>query len=204
VWRAVFKWKGRVQSSKSNNQGSTSDIQNVGSSDAAGKLRQKTHKTIKRVGENFEALQFNTPVAALMELSNALTEFDVDPDAASEADVFAVREVIGSLALMLTPFAPHAAEEIYTVVAGNDNGIVANDARFPEFNPELAKSDEIEIPIQVNGKLRVRILASPEIGDDELREMVMADEKVQEYVAGKEIVKIVVVPKRLVSIVVKG
>ena len=139
-----------------------------------------------------------------MELSNALTEFKVEPEAATEGDVYAVREAIEALALMLTPFAPHAAEELYSVVAGNENGIVANDARFPEFSAELAKTDEIEIPVQVNGKLRVKIMVSPDIADDDLRETVMNDEKVKEYVAGKEIVKIVVVPKRLVSIVVKG
>jgi leucyl-tRNA synthetase len=209
VWRVVWKWRGLVQGSKSQvsvvvSNASVQPPATAGGSDASRKLRQKTHQTIKRVGENFESLQFNTPVAALMELSNALTEFKVEPDAATEGDVFAVREAIESLALMLTPFAPHAAEELYSVVAGNDDGIVANDARFPEFSAELAKTDEIEIPVQVNGKLRVKIMVSPDITDDALRETVMADEKVQEYVAGKEIVKIVVVPKRLVSIVIKG
>ena len=197
VWRVAWKWKEKVQ-------GSRFKVQGENFSDTARKLRQKTHKTIKRVGESFEALQFNTPVAALMELSNALTEFKVEPDAATDEDVYAVREAIESLALMLTPFAPHAAEELYSVAAGNDDGIITNDARFPEFSPELAKTDEIEIPVQVNGKLRVKIMVSPDITDEALRETVMGDEKVQEYVAGKEIVKIVVVPKRLVSIVVKN
>ena len=211
VWRVVWKWRAALSEPSAVADGLSSGVSNAnvqppataGGSDAR-KLRQKTHKTIKRVGENFEALQFNTPVAALMELSNALTEFKVEPDAATDGDVFAVREAIESLALMLTPFAPHAAEELYAVVAGNEDGIVANDARFPEFSPELATSDEIEIPVQVNGKLRVKIMASPDITDDALRETVMGDEKVKEYVAGKDIVKIVVVPKRLVSIVVKG
>ncbi|MEO7673745.1 MAG: leucine--tRNA ligase [Pyrinomonadaceae bacterium] len=201
VWRVVWKWRARVTPLNLRTPGEeTAEAVTLN----AKKLRQKTHMTIKRVGENFEALQLNTPVAALMELSNALTEFKIEPDAATESEVFAVREAIESLALMLTPFAPHAAEELYAVVAGNDDGIVANDARFPEFNADLAKTDEIEIPVQINGKLRVKIVASPEIADDDLRERVMGDEKVKEYVAGKEIVKIVVVPKRLVSIVVKG
>ena len=198
VWRVVWKWHGVLRTARPQRQAGSLPY-----GDEARKLRQKTHKTIKRVGENFEALQFNTPVAALMELSNALTEFKVEPDAATEGDVYAVREAIESLALMLTPFAPHAAEELYAVVAGNEDGIVANDARFPEFSPELATSDEIEIPVQINGKLRARVMVAPEIADDELRERVMSDEKVREYVAGREIVKIVVVPKRLVSVVVR-
>ena len=223
VWRVVWKWRASLSGPttpsattpsaqsgvhpSSDKEGGSATTRPQTGGELGGdsrKLRQKTHKTIKRVGENFEALQFNTPVAALMELSNALTEFKIEPDAATEEDVYAVREAIEALALMLTPFAPHAAEELYSVVVGNDNGMVANDARFPEFNAQLAKTDEIEIPVQVNGKLRVKIMVSPDITDDDLRETVMNDEKVQEYVAGKEIVKIVVVPKRLVSIVVKG
>ena len=78
-----------------------------------GKLRQKTHQTIKRIEENFESLQFNTPVAALMELSNAIYDFKIEPETASEADFFAVREAVESLVLMLAPFAPHTAEELY-------------------------------------------------------------------------------------------
>ena len=201
VWRVVWKWQARVEALgvKSPNEATAEAV-----TLEAKNLRRKTHKTIERVGENFEDLQFNTPVAALMELSNALTEFKVEPDDATESEIHAVREAIESLALMLTPFAPHAAEELYSVVSGNENGIVANEARFPQFNPDLARSDEIEIPVQINGKLRARIMASPDVTDDDLRQMAMGDEKVREYVGGKEILKVVVVPKRLVSIVLKG
>ena len=198
VWRIVWKWHAVLQTVSLQRQAGS-----LSYGDDARKLRQKTHKTIKRVGENFEALQFNTPVAALMELSNALTEFTVEPEAATEAEVYAVREAIESLALMLTPFAPHAAEELYAVVAGNDNGIVVNDARFPEFNAELAKTDEIEIPVQINGKLRSRLMAAPETLNDELEKLAFADEKVREHTKGKEILKVVVVPQRLVNIVVR-
>ncbi len=174
---------------------------NPGGSDR--KLRQKTHQTIKRVTDNFESLQFNTPVAALMELSNAIGDLGVEPENASRDDIFAVREALTSLILMLTPFAPHTAEELFAVVIGNDDGLLANGALFPEFSEELAKADEIEIPVQINGKLRSRIMASPETANDELEKMALADEKVREYTDGKEIVKVVVVPKRLVNIVVK-
>ena len=89
-------------------------------------------------------------------------------------------------------------------MVGNEDGLLANDARFPEFNAEFAKADSIEIPVQVNGKLRSRVNASPDASDDELKNIALADEKVGEYTAGKEVVKIIVVPKRLVNIVVKG
>ena len=199
VWRQVYRWKDVLQA-VSLQQRQADSLSYTG---AARDLRRKTHQTIKRVEESLEHLQFNTPVAALMELSNTIGDFKVEPDAATEEEVFAVREAIESLALMLAPFAPHAAEEIYSIVVGDENGIVANEARFPSFDAELAKADEIEIPVQVNGKLRSKLMVSPDISDDDLKAAATADPKVMEYTDGKEIVKIVVVPKRLVSVVVK-
>jgi leucyl-tRNA synthetase len=151
----------------------------------------------------FETLQFNTPVAALMELSNALYDFKVEPETATDPDVSAIREAVEALILMLTPFAPHTAEELYSQIVGNADGILANEARFPVYREELAKADEIEIPVQINGKLRSRVLASPDASNEELEKMALADEKVGEWTNGKQIVKVVVVPKRLVNIVVK-
>ncbi|MBA2334123.1 MAG: leucine--tRNA ligase, partial [Blastocatellia bacterium] len=212
VWRIVLKWKGVLSEPSAVADGLTPSISNInvqplataGGSDPARKLRQKTHQTIKRVEDNFESLQFNTPVAALMELSNAISDFNTEPDQASEEDIRAVKEAIMSLVLMLTPFAPHTSEELYSQITGNDDGILANGARFPEYSKELTKADEIEIPIQINGKLRSRLLVLPEIRDEDLQELAMSDEKVREYTSGKEIVKVVIVPKRLISIVVRG
>ncbi len=128
VWRFVYKWREKlsepsaVADGLSENQDIATDrIQppaTAGGSDQARKLRQKTHQTIRRIEENFETLQFNTPVAALMELSNALHDFKVEPETANDADVFAIREAVESLVLMLAPFAPHTAEEIYSVLVG--------------------------------------------------------------------------------------
>ncbi len=197
VWRFVYKWQSSIISHQLS-------VSNEEFSPDARKLRQKTHQTIKRIGENFESLQFNTPVAALMELSNAIYDFKVEPETATDADIYAIREAVESLILMLTPFAPHTAEELYSQIVGNDNGILANEARFPAFIEELTRADEIEIPVQINGKLRSRIIAAAETPNDELEKLALADEKVIEWTQGKEIVKIVVVPKRLVNIVIKG
>lgn len=195
VWRLVLKWESALtkRSVADSNEG-----------DKARKLRQKTHQTIKRVGDSFEQLQFNTPVAALMEMSNAISDFEVEPQDASDGDRFAVREAITALALMLAPYAPHAAEEIYSILVGNENGMVANAAGFPRFDPELARADEIEIPIQVNGKLRSRLMASPQTANEELEKKALSDAKIHEYTDGREIVKVIVVPGRLVNIVVKS
>jgi leucyl-tRNA synthetase len=196
VWRFVYKWQSAISSQQS-------AVSNEEFSADARKLRQKTHQTIKRIEDSFESLQFNTPVAALMELSNALYDFKVEPETASDADVFAIREATESLILMLAPFAPHTAEELYSQIAGNNDGILANGARFPEYREELARADEIEIPVQINGKLRSRVLASPDASNEDLEKLALADAKVIENTDGKQIVKIIVVPKRLVNIVVK-
>ena len=204
VWRLVYKWQAVLSEPPALAGGLTQPgVQppaTAGGSDSR-KLRQKTHQTIKRVSDSFESLQFNTPVAALMELSNAIG--DVEFDNANEDTVFAVREALMSLVLMLTPFSPHTSEELYSVLVGNEDGILANGARFPEFIEEMAKADEIEIPVQINGKLRSRVMAAPETSNEELEKLAFADEKVREFTDGKEIVKVVVVPKRLVNIVIR-
>ena len=197
VWRLVYKWRERLSIPLVPMDGEISN------SAPAKKLRQKTHQIIKRIGDSLETLQFNTPVAALMELSNAIGDFGVEPDDAADDDVFAVREALTSLILMLTPFAPHTSEELFAVLIGNEKGILTNGARFPEYNEELAKADEIEIPVQVNGKLRSRLMASPETPNEQLESMAKADEKIRDHIDGKEIVKVIVVPKRLVNIVVR-
>jgi leucyl-tRNA synthetase len=197
VWRFVWKWRSKMDNGQQT-------MENGEFSPAARKLRQKTHQSIKRIDQNLDSLQFNTPVAALMELANSLYDFKIEPADASASDVAAVKEAVTALVLMLTPFAPHASEELYANIVGNEDGMLANGARFPEYSEKLAKSDEIEIPVQVNGKLRSRVLASPDATNELLQEMALADEKIKEYTDGKEIVKVVVVPKRLVSIVIKG
>ena len=194
VWRLVEKWRDGLTVSE---PGETSG-------DVARALRRKTHQTIKRVGDSLEHLQLNTPVAALMELANAIGDVDADPVAATNDIKFAVKEALTSLVVMMTPFAPHTAEELYADLTGDDRGMIPSGARFPQFNEELAKADEIEIPVQVNGKLRSRIFAPPSASNDDLQKLAIADPKIGELVDGKEVIKVVVVPGRLVNYVVRG
>ena len=221
VYRFVYRWKDALSEPSAVADGLSvasenlkinrlaSDIQPPAVADGSDKsvevrkLRQKTHQTIKRVTENFESYQFNTPVAALMELSNSLGDFKVAPEAATDADKFAVREAVESLVLMLAPYAPHFAEEMWEIVTGSETGILQSGATFPIADESLAKASEIEIPVQVNGKLRGKLLTSPETPKEDLERMAQADAKVREYTNGKQIVKIIVVPNRLVNIVVK-
>ncbi len=192
VWRLVHKWKNIVSEGE--------PVTSESSSESSRALRRKTHQTIKRVSDSLESLQFNTPVAALMELANAIGDVDV-----AETDAgYAVKEALTSLVVMLAPFAPHTAEELYSVLARSDLGMLASGVRFPEYSEELAKADEIEIPVQVNGKLRSRIFAPTEASNETLESMAFADEKISEVIAGKEVVKVVVVSGRLVNIVIRG
>ena len=195
AWRFVHKWH-EVFQSYSAEEPQTS-------SPAAKALRQKTHQTIKRVSDSLETLQFNTPVAGLMELINALYDAKIEPGTASPDEIYAVYEGTLALVLMLAPFAPHVAEEFYGQVTGSDEGMLNRGARFPEYRGDIAVAGEIEIAVQVNGKLRSRIMASPEAANEELETLALADEKVRDFTNGKQIAKVIVVPKRLVNVVVR-
>jgi len=196
VYRFVWHWNAQLKNAPKDEPSEFSA--------QARKLRRKTHQTIKRITENFESLQFNTPVAALMELSNELGDFKVEPDEANEGDLYAINEAVRDLVLMLAPFVPHVAEELFANLAGSDEGILKSEARFPEFREELAKADEIEIPIQINGKLRSRVLAAPDTAREDLETMALTNDKVKEFINDRQIVKIIVVPNRLVNIVIEN
>ncbi|HEY6802415.1 MAG TPA: leucine--tRNA ligase [Pyrinomonadaceae bacterium] len=195
VYTQVWKWQARLATP--NGELNLNDI-----SAEARALRRKTHQTIAKVTNDFPGLHLNTSIAALMELFNQLTEFNADPEKASAEDVFVVREALEALVVMLTPFAPHVSEEMWETL-GHKSGLLGGEAPWPKADPELAKREQLEIPVQVNGKLRSRLIVSPEISDDELRETALADEKVKTALAGKEVVTVKVVPKQLVNVVVK-
>ncbi len=201
VYSMVWRWHERLAAS--------SQIQDVPSTEELSQgalvLRRKTHQTIARVTRDFEHLHLNTSVAALMELFNELSEFSAQPATASATDLFVVREALESLTLMLAPFSPHVSEELWERLghSGGLNQSLGQGAKWPKPNAELARKAELEIPIQVNGKLRSRLLASPEVTEDELRAAAVADEKVRPFTEGREVLKIIVVPQRLVNIVVR-
>jgi leucyl-tRNA synthetase len=165
-------------------------------------LRRKTHQTMARIAQDFDELHFNTSVAALMELSNTLGDFKIGPAEATASDLFAVREALESLVVMLAPFAPHVSEEMW-VALGHAEGLLSGGALWPQADEELARKEELEIPVQVNGRLRARIQATPDTPEDELRAAALADEKIRGFIDGQEIVKVIVVPRRLVNIVVR-
>jgi leucyl-tRNA synthetase len=193
VYTMVWRWQDKFK-------GESAIVDDL--SPQARALRRKTHQTIAKITSDFEHLHLNTSVAALMELFNELNDFNADPATASAVDAFVTREALEALVVMLTPFAPHVAEEMWEGL-GHTDGLLAVPRRWPIADPELARSEELEIPIQVNGKLRSRVIASPDISDEDLRSAALADDKIKALVDGHQIVKVVVVPKRLVNVVIK-
>jgi leucyl-tRNA synthetase len=111
-----------------------------------------------------------------------------------------VADVQRKLALLLQPFAPYLAHELWTMLGETSNLLRA---AWPQFDPALAKEDEVEIVIQVNGKMRSRITVATDAEETQVRELALAEEKVKAAIEGKEIVKVVIVPRKLVNIVVK-
>ncbi|HEX8352430.1 MAG TPA: class I tRNA ligase family protein, partial [Pyrinomonadaceae bacterium] len=196
VYSFVHRWREGVG-------GAARDAAAAGEFSAeARRLRHETHRTIERVTNDFEGLRYNTAVAAMMELSNVLGEFKTQPAAASPSDLFAVRETLEALVLMLAPFTPHLSEELWEAL-GHEGGLLRSGARWPAFDEALARKDEVEIAVQVNGRLRGRVSVSAEASEDETRAAALSDERVRAWTEGKQIVKTVVVPGRLVNVVVR-
>jgi len=142
--------------------------------------------------------QLNTAVSAMMELVNDLYAFG-DAGRARPQSVAVVREAIEALVRMLSPFAPHMCEELWEML-GHRDGLAA--ATWPEFNADVAKADEIVVPVQVNGKVRSRLTVPAEASEQELEKMALADPAVIAHLMGKQVKKVVIAKGRLVSLVV--
>jgi len=167
---------------------------------AEGKVLRKLHQTIAKITQDFSGRwHFNTSIAAIMELVNEIAGYDVAFDA-GEISPGAVAEVFRNLVLMLAPLAPFFAAEMWEQIGGE--GVVFRTA-WPVANEELAREDEIEIPVQVNGKL-ANVVKVP-VGSDEaaVKVVATADAKVMARIEGKTVVKVIVVPGKLVNLVVK-
>jgi leucyl-tRNA synthetase len=174
-----------------------------GSSPEARQIQRKLHQTIKRVSDDFQGRwHFNTCIAAIMELVNELYLME-DRVARAPSTILPaalVREVQRDLVILVAPFAPYLAHELWEMMGEKGNLLRAP---WPKYDPALAKEEEIEIPVQVNGKLRGKIVVPADSGDATVRERALADEKVQAAIAGKQVAKVIVVPGKLVNIVVK-
>jgi len=163
-------------------------------------LRRKTHQTIRKVTEDIEErYHFNTGISAIMELVNAIYLFD--PQSADSASGSAVlREAIETTVLLLSPIAPHVAEELWRML-GHQESIT--EETWPTFDPEAAKEEEMVIVIQVNGKLRNRLTVPVSAAEDEIKTLARNDGKIKEWTQGKTILKVIYVPQKLVNLVLQ-
>jgi leucyl-tRNA synthetase len=151
-------------------------------------LAKVVHATIKKVGEDIEELSFNTAISQMMICTNALT-------AANPRPVAALRLLLQ----VLNPFAPHLTEELWERLGSAGT---VTDQPWPAFDPALLIEDEIEMPIQVNGKVRDKVVVKKDAAREEIEALARSSARVAEWTAGKEIKKVVVVPGKLVNIVV--
>ena len=188
VWRLVIRKKTEDRRQK------TEEIPNS-------QLKRITHLTIKKVTEDIEKrFHFNTAISAMMEFVNTLYQLiPPSPPLVKGGLKGDFREAINTLIILLSPFVPHIAEEMWERI-GNKGSIMKEP--WPSYNPKFIKSEEMTIIVQINGKVRSRVTVNTDISDDDLRNTVLSDIKVKEWTSHKEIKKFVIVPKKLVSVVV--
>jgi len=187
----IYRFLGRVYRFATRNVGHVSG----GSGDADRKVLRKLHQTVKKVTDDFETRwHFNTCIASIMELVNELYAEERNISATAMA------EILEKLALMLAPFAVYLSQEIWEEL-GHAGPVFRQS--WPAHDPELAREDEAEIVVQVNGRLRSRISAAFGTPNEELEARALADEKVKPFLQGKHVVRVITVPDKLVNIVVK-
>ncbi|MDD5477401.1 MAG: leucine--tRNA ligase [Candidatus Omnitrophica bacterium] len=145
------------------------------------------HKTIKKVGADFSEFKFNTAIAGLMELTNIIYQLGAD------------KQVFSSLVIMLSPIVPHFSEELWQIL-GNKESIFKTS--WPKYDPQLLVEENVELVIQVNGKVRSKIEVARGMSEDKLKELVLKDEKLIPWLEGKTPKKFIIVPQKLVNIVI--
>lgn len=188
LWRLAFEY---VET------GHTAALDTAALNDAQKAIRLVTHETIAKVGDDIgRRFTFNTAIASVMELMNALSKFKDD----SEQGRAVMRESLQAITLLLSPIVPHITHEIWKVLG--EEGLLLDQA-WPEVDETALVKDSLQIIVQVNGKLRSRIEVAATAGKDDIETAALADTNVMKFTEGKQIVKVIVVPGKLVNIVVK-
>jgi leucyl-tRNA synthetase len=213
AWRLVDHWCPALAGDSLDSSDATESMNPMERS-----IRRKTHDTIRRVTVDIEERQqLNTAISAMMELVNDLYAFSEQtatgapgrrgdegvsrPAGLERAETIAVvREAVGALIRLLAPFAPHAAEEMWELL-GHERTMAA--ATWPTYDANVARAEEIVVPVQINGKVRSRLTVSADVSEQELERLALADPAIQSYTTGKTVKKVVVAKGRLVSVVVQ-
>lgn len=198
LWRQVYDLVGEA--------GEDTLYQAAGKKSAkelAEELNRERHRLVGKVVEDIERNNFNTAIAAIMELSNAVGNYlrAASPEErAQDAELAAFdRELADALVELMAPFTPHWSEELWHTPLGHDASV--HEQPWPEFDLALAAADEVELAVQINGKVKTRITVAADAAEDAIRETAL--EAVSKSTEGKNVVKVIVIPDRLVNIVVK-
>lgn len=198
LWRQVYDLVGEA--------GEDTLYQAAGKKSAkelAEELNRERHRLVGKVVEDIERNNFNTAIAAIMELSNAVGNYLRAASAeerAQDAELAAFdRELADVLVELMAPFTPHWSEELWHTPLGHDTSV--HEQPWPEFDLALAAADEVELAVQINGKVKTRITVAADAAEEAIRETAL--EAVSKATEGKNVVKVIVIPDRLVNIVVK-
>jgi len=190
VWRLVFENLDIIKEKDIDN----TQFDNL--EKEARELRIQTHKTIKKVTDDLEKFQFNTAIAAIMELLNSLSKFEAIT--LSEKIIF--RESTESIIRLLYPIAPHYSQELWNCL-GREESLV--DMPWIQWEGEIVQKASITIIFQINGKLRSQAVMDADSSEEDIKNAAYDDERIKSYISGKEIRKVIVVPKKLINIVVQ-
>lgn len=190
VWRAVEDLCEYVNPEALNKQNLTDDEK---------KLRFAVHASIKKVTEDCERFSFNTAISSIMEMVNALYAYK-EKLSKEQYNGALLKETLDTLVILLSPFVPHIAFEMWGILGHTDDLSVVS---WPKADQEALVVDSVEVVLQINGKIRDKIMISPDATPDHMKELALQSKRVQELIAGKEVVKCIAVPKKLINFVVK-
>lgn len=193
IWNVVFR---NLETIRTEETAPREEIAVDELSEEGRSLFRKTHQSIKKVTLDIEReYHFNTAIAALMELVNAMTSFEV----AGKQDARVLRLAAENTLLLLSPFTPHISEELWEAI-GNKPSVTS--CSWPVWSEELALDEAVELVIQINGKLRGKLMIARGLSDEQIRQLALADLRTTEYIGGKTVRKVIVVQGRLINIVV--
>lgn len=199
TWRMVNDLAGKAGEETSFQAGAKAEE----AKKAHDELLRERHRVVGKVIDDFARNNFNTAIAAIMELVNATGDYlrkNSVEDRAANAELAAFdKEVAEVIVKLLAPMAPHWAEELWQDVLGNETSV--HKEAWPEFDPNAAKASEVELAVQVNGKVKAKITVAADAAEDAIRETAL--EAIADATAGKDIKKVIVIPGRLVNVVAK-
>ncbi len=195
VWRMVYQYRKLFQGKELLRR---TDSSNIG--ERFKKLERKTHQTIKKVTEDIEErFHFNTAISAIMELVNELYGLKVKVTQINEKEKVILKETTTTIIKLLSPIVPHFCEELWQEI-GNKQSIYLEN--WPQYNPQLIKEEEILIVVQVNGKLRDKVMVLADSSEEFIKKTILELPKIKKWIEGKTINKVVYIPGKLVNIVI--